>query len=76
MLGLHVSGRYLENSTAVPLWMLHDDPLLPQCGVTYAQANGKELETVRSQVDRLGRSRFWGETRTVIANLYERAFGG
>jgi hypothetical protein len=35
VLGLHVSGRYLENGTAVPLWMLHGDPLLEKCHVTW-----------------------------------------
>jgi hypothetical protein len=75
VLGLHVSGRYLENGTAVPLWMLHDDPLLRRCQVTFAAANKQELDTVSSQVERLVRSRFWGETRDSIANLYNRAFG-
>jgi hypothetical protein len=36
VLGLHVSGRYLENGTAVPLWVLHGDPLMEKGQVTWA----------------------------------------
>lgn len=75
ILGLHVSGRYLETGTAVPLWMLQDDPLMQRCKVTFATANSQEQETVSSQVERLARSRLWQETRNTIASLYERAFG-
>jgi hypothetical protein len=75
VLGLHVSGRYLEDGTAVPLWALRDDPLLQRHGVTFAQANGADLDAVTSQVERLARSRLWEETRNTIAELYHRAFG-
>lgn len=75
VLGLHVSGRYLENSAAVPLWMLQEDPLMQRCKATFAKSNGQELETVNSQVERLARSRLWQETRDVIGNLYRQAFG-
>jgi hypothetical protein len=75
VLGLHVSGRYLENGTAVPLWMLRDDPLLERCHVTMARATGEELATISSQVERLARTRHWSELRLAIAKLYEQAFG-
>lgn len=75
VLGLHVSSRYLENGTAVPLWMLQDDPLFQRCGVTYTRANAQELQAASSQVERLARSRLWDETRQILAQLYERAFG-
>ena len=75
VLGLHVSGRYLENGMAVPLWKLRDDPLLRQCHVTVAAATKEELATVASQVKRLARTRHWQELRTAIGTMYEQAFG-
>jgi hypothetical protein len=36
ILGVHVSGRYLESGTAIPLWTLHGDALLEKCQVTWA----------------------------------------
>jgi len=75
VLGLHVSGRYLETGTAVPLWMLHDDPLLCRCGVTFANASCQELQGATSQLERLARSRYWSETRAQLNSLYQRAFG-
>jgi hypothetical protein len=41
---------------------------------TFVKANGQELETVNSQVERLARTRLWAETRDVIGGLYQRAF--
>jgi len=70
-----VSGRYLENGAAVPLWMLRDDPLLERCQVTMAQATAAELTSVSGQMERLARTRHWPELRTAVANLYEQAFG-
>ena len=35
VLGLHVSGRYLESGAAVPLWILQGDPLLKKGQVTW-----------------------------------------
>jgi hypothetical protein len=70
-----VSGRYLENGTAVPLWMLRDDPLLERCHVTLAQSTAEELATVSGQVERLARTQRWPELRTAVTNMYEQAFG-
>ena len=70
-----MSGRYLENGAAVPLWMLRDDPLLERCQVTMAQATAAELTSVSGQMERLARTRHWPELRTAVANLYEQAFG-
>ena len=75
MLALQTTGRYLETSTAVPLYLLRDDPLLRQAGVTFAEATVKDTQTAVEQLERLARSRYWNETRAVIANLYQRAFG-
>ena len=36
------AGRYLDMGTAVPLWMLRDDPLLRQAGVTFTEATTQE----------------------------------
>jgi Trypsin-like peptidase domain len=75
VLGLHVSGRYLENGMAIPMWSLKDDPLMQRCGVTYTQARPEEMQAASDQMERLARSRLWEETRKTIASLYERAFG-
>jgi hypothetical protein len=75
VLGLHVSGRYLEVGTAIPLWMLRDDPLLRRCGITFAEATSQELEATTCRVERLARSRYWAETKAQIDSLYRRAFG-
>jgi hypothetical protein len=75
VLGLQLTGRYLESSTAVPLFALRDDPLLRRAGVTFAEATARDREAVVGQVERLARSRYWNEVRSVIGNLYQRAFG-
>jgi hypothetical protein len=75
LLGLQVTSRYLETGTAVPLWVLRDDPLFQRAGVTFTQTTPEEREKVVQQLERLARSRFWNEARNTIANLYQRAFG-
>jgi hypothetical protein len=75
VIGLQTSGRYLETSTAIPLYTLRDDPLLRRAGVTFAEATPQERQNVTEQLERLARSRYWNETRTIIASLYQRAFG-
>src|SRR5581483_546150 len=75
VIGLHLTGRYLEPGTAVPLWVLRDDPLLRRAGATFAEASREDLELTNEQVERLWRSRYWTEARSVIADLYQRAFG-
>jgi hypothetical protein len=75
VLGMHVSGRYLEKGKAIPMWALKDDPLLQRCGVTYSQSNPNDVALIGEQLQRLARSRHWDETRKTIASLYERAFG-
>jgi hypothetical protein len=75
LIGLQLTSRYLEASTAIPLWVLRDDPLMRRAGVTFTQATTEERERVANQLERLARSRFWNEARSVIANLYQRAFG-
>ncbi|HEV3263680.1 MAG TPA: serine protease [Gemmataceae bacterium] len=76
VLGLQLGGRYLENSTAIPLWVLRDDPLLRRAGVAFAEATSQDLQVTTSQLERLARSRYWTEVRSTIADLYRRAFGG
>jgi hypothetical protein len=75
VLGLHSTGRYLEGGTAVPLFVLRDDPLLRSAGVTFAEATPQERQAVADQLERLARSRFWGEARSFIGELHRRAFG-
>ena len=76
MLGLQTTGRYLETGTAVPLYLLRDDPLLRRAGVTFAEATTQERQTVAEQLERLARSRYWNEARAAVGALYQRAFGG
>jgi hypothetical protein len=75
VLGLQTTGRYLESSTAVPLFALRDDPLLRRAGVTFAEATAQDRRAVAEQLERLARSRYWNEARALIANLHQRAFG-
>jgi hypothetical protein len=75
VLGLQLTSRYLEPGTAVPLWTLRDEPLFRRAGVTFAEATSEELENTANQIERLARSRYWSEVRTVISSLYQRAFG-
>jgi hypothetical protein len=75
VLGMQVAGRYLETASAIPLWVLRDDPLCRQAGVTFAQATTRDLENTTNQLERLARSRYWAETQQAIGNLYQRAFG-
>jgi hypothetical protein len=75
VLGIHLTSRYLEAGTAIPLWALRDDPLFQRCGVTFAQATTEELRMTTEQMERLARSRYWNELRTTIASFYQRAFG-
>ena len=75
MLGLCVSGRFLEHNTAIPLWMLREDPMLRDCGITFSNAaTAEEIDQIQQQVERLARSRYWDETQSAIADLYQRVF--
>jgi hypothetical protein len=75
VLGLQLTGRYLEIGTAAPLWVLRDEPLFRRAGVTFAEATSEEMQTTTNQLERLARSRYWNEVRATIAGLYQRAFG-
>jgi hypothetical protein len=75
VLGLQTNGRYLETSTAIPLYTLRDDPLLRRAGVTFAEATPQDRQTVTDQLERLARTRYWAEARSAITSLYNRAFG-
>lgn len=76
VLGMHVSGRYLEDGTAVPLWLLRDDPLLQRNGVRFADVADRNLkEELARKLERLLDSRFRANARATIDNLYQRAFG-
>ena len=75
VLGLQTTGRYLENSTAVPLWVLRDDPLFRQARVNFAQASPQDVERTNDEIERLARTPYWKDLRQVITALYQRAFG-
>jgi hypothetical protein len=75
VIGVQTTGRYLEHGTAVPLYVLREDPLLRRAGVIFADATAQERQTAAEQLERLARSRFWNEARAAVASLYQRAFG-
>jgi len=76
VLGLQLTGRYLEQSTAVPLYTLRDDPLFKSANIPFTEGTRQE-ETQRlvSQVERLARTRAFTEVRNFIENLHQRTFG-
>jgi hypothetical protein len=75
VLGIQTTGRYLETSTAVPLYALRDDPLLRRAGVTFTDTTPvQERRNVLDQLERLARTRYWNEVRSAISGLYQRAF--
>ena len=75
VLGMQLYSRYLECGTAIPLWVLREDPLLRRAGVTFAEATQQQLGVTTEQVARLARSRYWNEVREFINQSYLRAFG-
>ena len=75
VLGLQLTSRYLEAGTAVPLWVLRNDPLFARAGVTFADTTATDLQSTAGQLERLARSRYWPEIRNTIRSLYQRAFG-
>jgi hypothetical protein len=75
VLGMHLNSRFMETGTAIPLWVLREDPLFQRCGVTFSQATAEELRATNEQLERLTRSRLWNEVRGAIATYYQRAFG-
>jgi hypothetical protein len=75
VIGLQTTGRYLETSTAVPVYLLREDPLLSRANVTFAEATPLDRQTVTEQLERLSRTRFWNEVRAHVATMYQKAFG-
>lgn len=76
VIGMQLTSRYLETSTAVPLYALRNDPFFQQSGVTFTgRTRQQETEQTVQQLERLVRSRFWNELRGTIQNFYQRAFG-
>ena len=75
VLAMQSTGRFMEPSTAVPLYLLRDDALLQKAGVTFAEATPRDRQNILGHVERLARSRYWNEARSMIENLHARAFG-
>ncbi|MBL8797299.1 MAG: trypsin-like peptidase domain-containing protein [Planctomycetia bacterium] len=75
VLGIQLSGRYLEPGTAIPLWALRDDPLLRRANVSFAEASSEQMSQLTNQLERLSRSRYWSELQSTINSYYRRAFG-
>jgi hypothetical protein len=75
VIGMQTTSRYLDGATAVPLYLLRDDPLIRRAGITFAVATREERESTTAQLERLSRTRFWRETQASIQELYRKAFG-
>jgi hypothetical protein len=75
VLGLHLYNRYLDAGTAIPLWVLREEPLFQRAGVTFTQATREDMQQTAAKLERLSRSRFWRDAQTAINELYRRAFG-
>lgn len=76
VIGMQLSGRYLEPSTAVPLYALRDDPLFQRANIPFTDGSRRqETERTVQQLERLARSRFWTDVRSTIDQMYQRAFG-
>ena len=75
VLGVHLCSRYLETSTAIPLWVLHEDPSLERAGVTFAQATREDQETATSQLDAWPEVATGSKRASTIDRLHQRAFG-
>jgi hypothetical protein len=75
VVGLHLYNRYLDVGTAIPLWVLREEPLFQQAGVTFTQATREDVQETSGKLERLSRSRFWREAQATIHELYRRAFG-
>jgi hypothetical protein len=75
VLGMQLTSRYLESSTAIPTWVLRDDPLFRRVNVSFAEASRQDLQLTTGQIERLARSRYWNEVRSAITNFYQKAFG-
>ena len=69
------SRQDVAEAYQLPASSLREDPLLKRCGVNFSQATLQEREQVTQQLDRLARTRYWNEIRSVIGSLYQRAFG-
>jgi hypothetical protein len=76
VLGLHVSGRYVERGRANPLWRLRDDELLKQASVELtSMPSPQNVEDVANRLRRLSRTKFWDDCSSIVDESYERAFG-
>ena len=74
VLGMQITGRYMDRGTAIPLYVLRDDPMLRNAGVMFSEATIEEQQRVAEQIER-PRSRYWNEVKSAITSLYQRAFG-
>jgi hypothetical protein len=75
VLGMQLTCRYLEPGTAIPLWVLRNDPLFTKAGVSFAEATPEDLQRTSRQIEQLARSRYWDDVRDTVAALYRRVFG-
>jgi hypothetical protein len=73
VLGIHLASRHLERGTALPGWLLHNDPLCRRAGVSFAEAPSAELESTVAQVQHLAHTPFWTALQAAVNQFYERA---
>jgi hypothetical protein len=75
VVGVQLAGRYMEPGTAIPVWVLRNDPLLHRAGVVFAESSTDQLRQLNRQLERLAHSRYWPELQSTITSYYRKAFG-
>jgi hypothetical protein len=69
---MHVTNRFLERGTAIPLYALRDDPLMTRAGVTFCEPRRTDMSRLTQQLERLSRTRHWQDLCQTIESFYER----
>ncbi len=76
VVGVQLSGRYLENGTAIPLYNLREDPFFRRNNIPFCEGARRRLtDRTVEQLQRLARTRYWNEVQGAIDQIYRRAFG-
>jgi hypothetical protein len=72
VLGIQLGGRWLQDTSAIPMWHFRNDPMFREAGVIFSQAAPEEIRGVCGQVEDLSRSEYWHELRMLIDELRDR----
>lgn len=72
VIGMHLHNRFMQTGTAVPLFVLRDDPLMRRAGVTFSNTTRSDLGRMAQQLERLSRTRFWPDLCRTIETFYQK----